>query len=160
MAPTTASWSTNVPEFPCKDCQVNTCPLEGEREYYEVTDAVWHKAGATGFGQTDNGPSGYFLCVGCLETRLKRKLTRADFKPYPANTTSPWLTTRLNTRLVGAALPFFIVGTKETTPHFYPNALTEAVLRRFKPAQYYTSPTGSYAINDTSINRGENAINA
>ena len=126
-----------VPEFPCNDCLTNTCALEGDREYYEVWDEIWHRAGAPGVGQSDNGIGGFYLCVGCLETRLRRRLKAADFKPYPANVPSPWLSQRLNDRL--GCQPR--VGRAEA-PQYYPVALTTAVLARFKPKEHVVSPTG------------------
>jgi hypothetical protein len=68
-----------MPRLPCKDCGVNTSHRSGIREYYMVHDRVWHVA-----HRTNELPSG-FLCVGCLERRLGRELTAADFKPVPCN---------------------------------------------------------------------------
>ncbi len=36
-----------------------------------------------------------FLCIGCLEVRLGRPLTAADFTAAPVNLPSPWNTPRL-----------------------------------------------------------------
>jgi hypothetical protein len=46
-------------------------------EYYMVHDALWKLAGME--------PDGGMLCIGCLETRLGRKLVRGDFTDYPIN---------------------------------------------------------------------------
>ena len=56
---------------PCKDCGINTLPIYGEAraEFYMVTNEIWAAVGA---GQG-------FLCIGCLEARLGRILTPADF---------------------------------------------------------------------------------
>jgi hypothetical protein len=85
----------------CADCGTDTAPCTGKRgcrhkgrwEYYAVHDAIWAEA-----GMKENG--GY-LCIGCLEARLGRTLTPADFKtgalisdPY-----HPWHTPRLASRL-------------------------------------------------------------
>lgn len=51
----------------CIDCRVNTGSLG---EYYMVHDAVWNSAVPE--------PEG-MLCIGCLEERLKRQLTKDDF---------------------------------------------------------------------------------
>ena len=58
-------------------------------EYYSVHDAIWDAAGM----QRDDG----MLCVGCLEARLGRQLTHADFDDAPINTfdCSPRLRDRL-----------------------------------------------------------------
>lgn len=56
-----------------------------------VTDAVWRAAGMS------NG----FVCVGCLESRLGRHLTPADFTDFPINLSSPWDTPRLAARKAG-----------------------------------------------------------
>lgn len=61
-------------DFMCQDCTTDTLELS---EYYAVTDGVW---AATGFGSDDG-----MLCVGCLEHRLGRKLSAADFPNYPIN---------------------------------------------------------------------------
>jgi hypothetical protein len=58
--------------LPCKDCGIHTAGIE----YYMVHDTVWKKAGM------DRG----CLCLTCLETRLGRPLVKADFPPYPINT--------------------------------------------------------------------------
>src|SRR5262249_51890611 len=39
---------------------------------YMITDAVWAASGLV--------PNGGLLCIGCIERRLGRRLTRADFK--------------------------------------------------------------------------------
>jgi len=41
-----------------------------------------------------------FLCIGCLELRIGRRLTVADFKDVPVNDPhDPWQTPRLRSRL-------------------------------------------------------------
>lgn len=60
-------------EFECIDCHENTHEIG---EYYMVTDSVWTKA-----GMTDG-----MLCIGCLEDRIGRRLTKKDFPDYPINT--------------------------------------------------------------------------
>jgi hypothetical protein len=134
--------ATVVPEFPCHDCGVNTVPLEGSREYYEVNDYLWaHDAKAPGIGQADHGADGFYLCIGCLETRLGRRLVPADFKPFPANKPSPWLSTRLNDRLGGQPK-----ARRADVIQFYPNALTPSVIKRFGPHAHNITRTGSYAL--------------
>ena len=59
--------------FNCLDCGFNT--KEGH-EYYTVHDEVWLKAHPDDWGM---------LCIGCLEERLGRVLTRHDFPDYPVN---------------------------------------------------------------------------
>ena len=51
--------------IPCKDCGVNT----KDSEFYMVCDKIWE--------QVQGGED--YLCIGCLEKRLGRKLTRSDF---------------------------------------------------------------------------------
>ncbi len=62
---------------PCADCSMETVPrtrdgdpLRGKCEYYMVTTA-WHEATAKDGAR--------FLCIGCLEKRLGRKLKWWDF---------------------------------------------------------------------------------
>lgn len=61
-------------EFLCVDCKFDT----RHDEYYMVHDAVWAAAGQP---QNDGG----MLCIGCLEKRLGRQLTREDFPNRPIN---------------------------------------------------------------------------
>jgi hypothetical protein len=92
-----------VPEsWHCVDCGVNTAPglsnrddmerafaakkaagvlavtdgveqhVDDRSEVYTVRDAVWKAAGME--------PYGGCLCIGCLEKRLGRQLTRKDFR--------------------------------------------------------------------------------
>ncbi len=81
-----------------------------------VTDDVWAKAGMTPdlFGYEDENKDGAivdygnarrnddgsltffpheYLCIGCLEKRLGRKLTAEDFTDVPVNN-QPWQQTR------------------------------------------------------------------
>lgn len=55
----------------CADCQAETLSTEPgvPTEYYMVHDPIWQAAGKI---------RGY-LCIGCLEARLGRQLTAADF---------------------------------------------------------------------------------
>lgn len=74
--------------FLCVDCGVDTSEIN---EYYMVTDAVWR---ATGLGKRDG-----MLCIGCLETRLNRRLAPQDFPPFPINSGFFAQSTRLRERL-------------------------------------------------------------
>jgi hypothetical protein len=71
--------------MPCKDCGFDTLPLDGSgAEWYMVTDDIWKWAGMgstvrVGLDVRD------LLCIGCLESRLQRRLTPADFKDVPLN---------------------------------------------------------------------------
>ncbi|WP_306364498.1 hypothetical protein [Nocardia sp. CC227C] len=53
-----------------------TAPLEGPDEWYTVHDALWQHAGA----RPDS-----ILCIGCLESRLGRRLRHNDFLDAPLN---------------------------------------------------------------------------
>jgi hypothetical protein len=57
--------------FRCVDCAVHTGDIG---EYYMLEDIVWAASGM------DAQEGAGMLCIGCLETRLKRKLTPSDFK--------------------------------------------------------------------------------
>lgn len=60
-------------------------------EYYMVTDEVWLTANPKVRGM---------LCIGCLEQRLGRELTRKDFTGAPLNTINLLTgSTRLKARL-------------------------------------------------------------
>jgi hypothetical protein len=60
--------------FECLDCGIDTQLIN---EYYTVHDEVWLLA-----NPQDSG----MLCIGCLEMRLGRVLTSADFPRYAINT--------------------------------------------------------------------------
>ena len=58
--------------YNCADCEVDTLKIG---EYYMVKDDVWESVVS---GRA-------LLCVGCLETRLGRRLLPADFSDAPIN---------------------------------------------------------------------------
>lgn len=59
--------------FVCKDCSANTLHID---EYYMLTDEVWDSIYKKRRGM---------LCIGCVESRLGRKLVPADFADVPLN---------------------------------------------------------------------------
>lgn len=59
--------------FVCKDCGVNTLHID---EYYMLADEVWDSIYKKRRGM---------LCIGCVESRLGRKLVPADFADVPLN---------------------------------------------------------------------------
>jgi hypothetical protein len=67
----------------CLDCDIDTIAIA---EYYVVEEAVWLQA---------NPGSKGMLCIGCLEVRLGRRLTPADFTDSPINDRSSWQSPRL-----------------------------------------------------------------
>ena len=73
-------WSRMERRFHCADCGYNT----RQNEYYAVTPAVWRQAIRRGKG---NGT--IMLCIGCLEARLGRLLTPADFADAACNDDNP-----------------------------------------------------------------------
>ena len=60
-------------KFICLDCKVDTGRIH---EHYFVLTEIWLSAVGSKKGM---------LCIGCLETRLKRRLTKADFPPVTIN---------------------------------------------------------------------------
>lgn len=58
-------------EYDCADCGTDSTD-----ERYMVRDHVWAAAGMCPFG---------FLCVGCIEKRLGRRLNASDFLAVPLN---------------------------------------------------------------------------
>ncbi len=81
--------------FICADCGVNTHHIG---EYYMVTDEVWAAAG--GRANVEGVLAHEMLCIGCIEHRLKRRLTFCDFMQVEANVFSP-KSPRLDSRLFG-----------------------------------------------------------
>jgi hypothetical protein len=85
----------------CDDCGGDVAPYdelghpdEESWEWYMVTDEVWEAAGRGG-----GAPS--FLCIGCLEDRIGRTLTSADFPDVPLNEPDGLHSPRLAARLDG-----------------------------------------------------------
>ena len=82
----------------CVDCGRPTTPeaggdsADGTWEWFSVHNAVWDEA------EGGRGPNDY-LCVGCLEARLGRRLTRHDFSGWLINRASPLDTLRLTLRM-------------------------------------------------------------
>src|SRR5438552_1710134 len=93
----------------CGDCGVDTVPSRkpkpGTFEQFVVKDHVWAAAGMTP-GKVDPKTyelvGGGFLCVGCIESRLGRRLTIDDFNPItvPLLLGTPWPTKRLRGRVL------------------------------------------------------------
>ena len=87
-------------ESACWDCGVETLSYEPgvATEYYMVHDEVWDAAGAT---------TRTWLCIGCLESRLGRRLVPGDFQSavvndpriYRADKAWSWRSDRLMDRL-------------------------------------------------------------
>ncbi len=76
----------------CNDCEISVRQIG---EWYIVFDSVWKEA-------INNNHNIRFLCIGCLETRLNRKLKCSDFARVPLN--SLWFgrkSDRLKKRLGG-----------------------------------------------------------
>ena len=78
--------------FDCMDCGSNTLHIN---EYYMVTDEVWEAAHPKKRGM---------LCIGCLEDRLGRLLTKDDFTDAPVNSGNFFTqSARLLSRLTGTS---------------------------------------------------------
>ena len=58
--------------FKCLDCGRDTAQMS---EYYMVHNRIWKRYGVK------HG----MLCIGCLERRMGRKLTKLDFTDAPTN---------------------------------------------------------------------------
>ncbi len=59
--------------FKCMDCAMCT---NCNYEYYMVHDSIWHEANPKDIGM---------LCIGCLESRRGKLLTKDDFTGAPLN---------------------------------------------------------------------------
>jgi hypothetical protein len=76
--------------FKCSDCGECTQCMD---EYYMLKDEVWHSAITA-----RSKPS--ILCIGCVESRIGKLLTKDDFAPVPLNEMPFWpRSERLKTRL-------------------------------------------------------------
>jgi hypothetical protein len=89
----------NVQMALCFDCGHDTTPCTGKRgrrhmgrwEWYMVRNELW----------ASTGMNDGFLCIACLESRIGRRLTFADFPDVPVNDPDhPWNTRRLRSRLL------------------------------------------------------------
>ena len=109
----------NDPAMPCNDCGAPTSSRDEPGEYYMVTSEIWTAAGmhpehitrvhrdgswtrvtTNGRGHVTGGPfPSEYLCVGCLEKRLGRTLSGADFIDCPLNAMSERQTARLRSRI-------------------------------------------------------------
>jgi hypothetical protein len=73
----------------CLDCGTDTIEAG---EYYILRDDVWLSTGV----KRDGG----MLCIGCVESRLGRRLNRSDFTSAGINTQpNAWRSARFNERL-------------------------------------------------------------
>ena len=67
----------------CLDCSAVVLDEDGGGEWFMVDDDVWNAV-----MPDDPGDMTWFLCIGCLEQRLGRQLTSADFTDAIANAMS------------------------------------------------------------------------
>jgi hypothetical protein len=72
----------------CHDCGVDVDAIDELR--FMLTDRTWKDAGAL---------HASLLCIGCIERRLGRTLTSADFSNVPINTLPDVRSARLQDRL-------------------------------------------------------------
>ncbi|WP_234795582.1 hypothetical protein [Mycobacteroides saopaulense] len=79
-------------DWSCMDCGVDTDNIDGQGhdEYYMIHDDLWLSINLDRSG---------YLCIACVEERLGRHLTPADFTDARINRNrhgrSEWLTLRL-----------------------------------------------------------------
>jgi hypothetical protein len=64
--------------MPCADCGYDTIGSE----YYMVRNDVWEQALGHKIPPVEDD---FFLCIGCLEKRIGRTLTRWDFTDCSSN---------------------------------------------------------------------------
>jgi len=72
----------------CLDCKRDTSQL---REHYFLKGEIWSRVHSSAIGM---------LCIGCVETRLGRKLTASDFTDAHINDPKRYeMSDRLRSRL-------------------------------------------------------------
>jgi hypothetical protein len=87
-------WQLVVCDWRCLDCNINTDAID---EYYMLRNEVWAQANPDIDGQ---------LCISCVERRLGRTLTAADFTGGKINTsTTLRRSPRLIDRLISSSNP-------------------------------------------------------
>jgi hypothetical protein len=83
----------------CADCGLGTHALG---EWYMVHEAVWQQAWRGRRKSYHQLGGQEVLCIGCLEERLGRRLTSADFIDAPCNDPKHWRASeRMRDRLAG-----------------------------------------------------------
>jgi hypothetical protein len=81
----------------CADCSVGTLRLG---EWYMLKHAIWEQAWVGRRKPWHVVPGQQVLCIGCLEQRLGRTLTAAEFTAAPCNDPNQrWISERLRDRL-------------------------------------------------------------
>lgn len=85
--------SKKVNHHRCVDCKVNTAKIG---EHYMLHNDVWFAAHSNERGM---------LCIGCIESRLGRKLTKQDFNNSHVNRPAPgkFFSLRLTNRLTSSS---------------------------------------------------------
>jgi hypothetical protein len=83
-------WQAMSVTVKCDDCDVDVIRAG---EFYMVKPGLWSRK--LGLKWEDN------LCVGCLESRLGRKLTNLDFLTFPPNPGGFATSERLLPRILG-----------------------------------------------------------
>ncbi|MET9876549.1 hypothetical protein ABZZ36_18270 [Actinacidiphila glaucinigra] len=93
LAMTKDAWlaMTDQWQHDCADCRTDCSD-----ERYMVHDEVWAAAGMCPFG---------FLCIGCIERRLGRRLAAADFLDVPLNYAPGFRRSARLTRRLAHSLP-------------------------------------------------------
>jgi len=111
-----SSWQWPVVLSACADCGVGTITLG---EFYMVRRQIWEKAWAGRRRPWTHLPGQEILCIGCLEARIGRTLTRSDFSDVPVNDINDgsYRSDRLRDRLIRKAKRKTIVrATRRTAP--------------------------------------------
>jgi hypothetical protein len=86
------------------------CRKPGTHEQFIVKDEIWAAAGmkpGKRNPKTRELVGGGFLCVGCFEKRLGRRLSAADINPITLGhlLSTPWATERLRSRILYPTRP-------------------------------------------------------
>jgi hypothetical protein len=126
----------------CADCSVDTHSIG---EDYMVGHSIWAQAG---IGRHDG-----YLCIGCLEQRLGRKLARSDFIDVPINTMGKFYRSdRLRDRLSGDA-PLLAWERKERAASSFHNmSAKNAGVWNVPPICYWRTRAGEDLLRDKNRN--------
>ena len=90
----------SAPPKLCLDCGLPTWQPQAKSEWYMVRDQIWQASGAPTRKVIVPGEPGFYLCIGCLEIRLGRRLFAGDFTATPVNMVRAGNSDRMNDRLV------------------------------------------------------------
>jgi hypothetical protein len=129
-------------DLACADCGYDTI----SDEYYMVRNAVWERA----LGHPIPNFDDTILCIGCLERRIGRTLTRYDFTNCPLNKDDPDWSERLRDRRKrGRRVDFALTFAEAGLPIFPVNVFRRG--ERWRKVPYVTDWANAATTDPSAI---------